>query len=121
MVALTVIRQNDLIRHVYEHRLAKGKCKMFAIGVCMHKILRILYGMHLHQNPFDPKIDLRNRQREVARAANRSTNKKHRFQSFDPQAPVSCIQAKKRLERKQPQCVENTVCGVIAPVPESIS
>jgi len=121
MVALTAIRSNPVIRDVYEHHLSKGKCKMAAIGVCMHKILRILYGMLKNQTPFDPKIDLKNRQRGVGKKTNRSTSKGRRFQDFDPHAPVSGRQGKKRLERKEPQCVENAVCGVIATAPDPVS
>ena len=121
MVALTAIRCNPLIRNVYQHHLARGKCKMAAIGVCMHKILRIIYGMLKHQKPFDPQVDIDNRQRAVDKPAHRTTDQSRRFQHFDPKAPVSGRQGKKRLERKEPQCVENTVCGVIAPAPEPVA
>ncbi len=45
MVALTAIRSNPLIRNIYLGRIEKGMEKMAAIGLCMHKILRIIYGM----------------------------------------------------------------------------
>ena len=91
---------------------------MEAIGVCMHKTLRIIYGMLKNQTAFDPQIDIRNRQRIEDKVSTPTVDKNRRFQDFDPQAPISRRQNKKRLERKEPQCVGNTVCGVIAPVPE---
>ena len=122
MVALSAIRCNRLIRDLYEHHLAKGKAKMDAIGVCMHKILRIIYGMLKHQAPFDPQQDLRNRQRSVRKAAETpSKDKSRRFQDFDPCAPISRRQNQKRKERKQPQGVSHTMCGVKTPVPEPVS
>jgi transposase len=121
MVALVAVRSNPLIREVYEHHLAKGKAKMDAIGVCMHKILRIIYGMLKNQTPFDPKVDLNNRQRAVVKTSEPAKDKNRRFQHFDPQAPISRRQNQKRLERKQPQCVDNTMRGVKTPVPESAS
>lgn len=120
-VALTAIRWNPLIRDLFEHHLSRGKCKMDAVGICMHKIARIIYGMLKNQTPFDPEIDMKNRQRNPVKTAKHSEDKNRRFQQFDPQAPVSRRQNKKRLERKEPQCVENTKCGVITPVPEPVT
>ena len=121
MVALTAIRCNPLIREIYHRHQQLGKCNMSAIGVCMHKILRIIYGMLKHQNPFDPQVDINNRQLKKGKLNQQAKDKDRRFQGFDPHAPISRRQNKKRLERKQPQCVDNTMCGVIAHVPESIS
>ena len=121
MVAITAIRCNPLIREFYQKHLDRGKSKMAAIGICMHKILRIIYGMLKHQKPFDPQVDINNRQRATDEAVDRSMDKNRRFQDFDPQAPISRRQNKKRLERKEPQCVGNTKCGVIAPVPEPLA
>lgn len=122
MVALSAIRCNRLIRELYEHHLSRGKAKMDAIGVCMHKILRIIYGMLKHQVPFDPQQDLRNRQRSARKASEQlSKDKSRRFQEFDPCAPISRRQNQKRKERKQPQGVSHTMCGVKTPVPEPVS
>ncbi len=61
-----------------------------AIGICMHKILRILYGMLKHNKPFDPQIDIRNRQQKVRVKSDtpaRDTNR--RFQDYDQKAAVT--------------------------------
>lgn len=119
MVALAAIRCNPLIQEVYQHHLDNGKEKMDAIGVCMHKILRIVYGMLKNRTAFDPQVDKNNRQRAVSKKSEPSKDKKRRFQDFDPQAPISRRQGQKRLERKQPQSVDNTMRGVKTPVPET--
>lgn len=121
MVAQTAIRCNPLIQEIYQQHQDRGKSKMAALGVCMHKILRIVYGMLKHQKPFDPQIDIDHRQRSGDKTTKPSKDKNRRFQGFDPQAPISRRQNKKRLEREQPQCVDNTMRGVIAPVPEPVS
>ena len=57
MVALCAIDKNPLIKQTYKRHLDKGMNKSAAIGVCMHKILRIIYGMLKHNKAFDPKLD----------------------------------------------------------------
>jgi transposase len=118
MVAMTAIRSNPLIREVYERHLGRGKNKMDAIGVCMHKILRVVYGMLKNRTPFDPQIDKNNRKKAIGKAAEQKEHKSRRYQGFDPAAPISGRQNKKRLERKEPHCADDTTCGVIAPAPE---
>jgi len=118
-VALSAIQYNPVIKAVYEHHLAQGKHKMAAIGVCMHKILRIVYGMLKNNTAFDPKIDQANtnKHRPTAKTADLPLDKNRRFQDFDPKAPVSRRQRSKRMERKPSQSVNNTQCGISAPVP----
>jgi len=43
MVAMSAITSNSLIRDIYQKHVANGMKKMVAIGLCMHKILRIIY------------------------------------------------------------------------------
>jgi transposase len=121
MVALTAIRSNPLIRNIYLERTEKGMEKMAAIGLCMHKILRILYGMLKHGKPFDPQIDLDNRQRSINKKPAGQRDKSRRFQDYDSNAPISRRQNKKRLERKQSHSVNDTKFGINALVPESAS
>jgi transposase len=103
MVALAAINHNPLIREVYEQNLAKGKCKMDAIGVCMHKILRIIYGMLKHNQPFDPEVDRKNRTKRLQKKPNVTKNINRRFQQPDDKAPISRRQTKKRKEQKLSQ------------------
>lgn len=100
MVALTAIRCNGLIKAIYENRINKGMNKMKAIGLCMHKILRIIYGMLKNNTNYNPMIDVYNRDK------NRENNQKlkniiqtdRRYQEFDQKAPISRRQKKKRKE-----------------------
>jgi transposase len=60
MSTLVAIQHNPVIRELYARCLAKGKCKMSAIGICMHKLLRIVYGVLKSGKPFDAKALLKN-------------------------------------------------------------
>jgi hypothetical protein len=42
MVALVFLTANPHIQKIYEEHTANGMKKMAAIGLCMHKILRII-------------------------------------------------------------------------------
>ena len=57
MVAKCAIVHNEMITELYQEYLEKGKTKMQSIGIIMHKILRIIYGMLKNNTPYDPKID----------------------------------------------------------------
>jgi transposase len=117
-VTLAAIKCNPLIKEVYEKQQQKGKHNMAAIGICMHKILRIIYGMLVHNKPFNPQIDIANRQRSVsAKNATPTKNTNRRFQDYDTKAPVTRRQRKKRLERERSQSVGYTKSGISAPVP----
>ena len=118
-VTLSAIEHNPVIKPIYQYHLQQGKHKMDAIGICMHKILRIIYGMLKNNTAFDPKVDAANRQRSLPdMTAYPKKNKNRRFQSYDSKAPVSRRQRKKRLEREQSHSViTDTKCGISAPVP----
>lgn len=99
MVTLNAIVKNPLIKSIYEERVEKGMSKMAAIGYCMHKTLRIIYGMLKHNKPFDPEIDRKNRLNKDRQPAT-APDKSRRYQDYDSKAPVSGRQARKRKERK---------------------
>jgi transposase len=118
MITLAAIKCNPLIKQIYEKHQKNGKHNMAAMGICMHKILRIIYGMLKHNKPFDPRIDIANRQRSAqAKEAVPRKNASRRFQEYDTKAPVSRRQKKKRLERVRSHSVPDTKSGITAPVP----
>ena len=118
MVTLSALKSNPLIKEIYEKHQKNGKHNMAAMGICMHKILRIIYGMLKHNKPFDPRIDIANRQHQAqAKNAAPKKNVSRRFQAYDTKAPVSRRQKKKRLERDRSQSVPDTKSGITAPVP----
>jgi len=102
MIALGAINNNPVIKEVYRRNRQKGKCKMDALGVCMHKILRIVYGMLKNNQPFDPAVDRRNRTKNMHKKNkdNTKTNTLRRYQEHDKHAPVSRRQDKKRKEQE---------------------
>ena len=118
MVTLAAIKCNPLIKQIYEKHQKNGKHNMSAMGICMHKILRIIYGMLKHEKPFDPRIDIANRQQSVrTRKAASRKNSSRRFQAYDRKAPISRRQKKKRLEQDGSHSVNSTKSGITAPVP----
>ncbi len=121
MVVLSAINCNPLIRDLYQEQLEKGKERMAAIGVCMHKTLRILYGMLKNNTTFDPEIDKQNQSRSSRKATTKPKNKSRRFQDFDSTAPVSRRQQKKRTEQKvSKSATSNAKCGINASAPDFI-
>ncbi|MBU4264077.1 MAG: transposase [Proteobacteria bacterium] len=117
MVAMSAIGSNSLIRDLYQKHVAKGMEKMAAIGLCMHKILRITYGMLKNNTPFNPEIDLENRAKTYAQLPKESKDKSRRYQDFDAQAPISRRQRKKREERKLPKTQLALSAGSVLPSP----
>jgi len=113
MVAMSSIKSNPLIRSIYQQAVQRGMVKKAAVGLCMHKILRIIYGMLKHNKAFDPEIDRRNRQKKPLRQKKVCQDKDRRYQDFDSKAPISRRQKMKRKERKQlSQNVSNVECGI---------
>lgn len=100
MVALVAIQKNPLIREIYLKHTQKGMNKMAAIGLCMHKILRIIYGMLKSNKFFDPQTDRNNQKKSVSLKKKVKEDKNRRYQGFDPMAPISRRQKRKRKERK---------------------
>jgi transposase len=93
--------------------------RMAAIGLCMHKTLRIIYGMLKHNMAFDPEIDRKNREKSYQFKRKVLQDKNRRYQDFDAKAPISRRQNSKREEQKQSHSHNNTNNGIIASAPLS--
>lgn len=119
MVAWSAIQFNPLIKDLYARCLKKGMNKNAALGVCMHKILRIVYGMLKNNTPFDPAIDQRNREKQSINHQKPQHDKKRRLQSFDKNAPISRRQLKKRKEQSSSQDKPVVKCGIVELLPSS--
>ncbi len=118
MIALAAIKCNPLIKKVYQKHQKLGKHNMAAMGICMHKILRIIYGMLKHNKPFDSRIDIANSQRNMAVKKDKpKKNLSRRFQVYDQKAPVTRRQKKKRLEQDGSNSVNDTNSGITELVP----
>ena len=104
MIARSSIVYNPLIKEVYINHLKRGNTKSSALGVCMHKILRIVFGILKHQKEFDPEIDRQNRNKtRIVKNKDSKSDLKRRYQENAEDAPVSRRQNIKRRKRKQSQ------------------
>ena len=101
---------NPLIRELYEKKVAEGMEKMAAIGVCMHKVLRIVYGMLKNNTSYNADVDKQNKERSKKKEQDKkqmrtaNVEKNRRYQAFDSKAPISKRQSKKRKEHESSQC-----------------
>lgn len=95
-IARTAITFNPLIKEIYQKHLKTGMTGLAALGVVMHKILRIVYGMLKHNTRFNPDIDKHNSEKTIRTVIKPLELKHRRYQSFDSFAPVSRKQNKKR-------------------------
>jgi len=120
MVAMVSLTANPHIRKIYEEHTEKGMEKMAAIGLCMHKILRIVYGMLKNNQAYDSQVDQKNRENRMARKATHTVkNVNRRYEIFDQQAPISRRQSNKRKEWKQSQGDNITQHGIGVPIPSA--
>jgi len=101
MVALSAIRINPLIQELYQKNFSKGMKGKAALGVCMHKIIRIIYGMLKNNTMYDSQIDQKNREKSNTTIQIARANRNRRHQNYDNKAPVSGRQHKKRKENEQ--------------------
>ena len=112
MSALTTIRDNEMFKGLYEGYIANGKAKLAAIGIIMHKLLRIIYGVLKNRTAYKASIDIQNREkhRKVQIKKNKEVSSR-RFQQFSAKAPISTKQTRKRKQQEKSQDVNNIECG----------
>lgn len=87
------------MKAIYDRQIANGKKDKQAIGVVMHKMIRVVWGVLANGKPYDPQIDKANQQRKPQTPDNqlvREAMAKRRIQSFDASAPISRTAYKKR-------------------------
>jgi transposase len=105
MAALTSIRWNPVLKDLYARFRAKGMKHYQAIGVVMHKLLRITFGILKSNTGFDAEIDRKNVERSAEKKKQQDENnqriktekllRKHRFSKVTVDAPISRIKANK--------------------------
>ena len=115
MVAFGGIRYNPVIKELYARCRAKGMNNSAALGVCMHKILRIVYGILVHNAPFDPDTHRHHQERTAQHGAHNRTNVQRR--DYDQLAPISYRQNKKRKAQTLSQDEELVTRGIKQPGP----
>lgn len=113
-IAKCAIVHNPLIKEIYERKQTEGMKPMAALGVCMHKVLRIVYGILKNKQAFNADVDKRNQECSKQKQLEKQQQKTayveqvRRYQEFDSNAPISRKQTKKRKEHALSQCEINT-------------
>ena len=113
LLAFRTISQDDYLRAIYAKRRAKGMEHDAALGVLMHKLLRIIYGMLKNGTPYNPGTDQLNQALKKEGQDKPDQTKRdalRRFQEESPEAPVSQRQRKKRKSGHEPQAAESAEC-----------
>ena len=105
MAGLSGIRFNPILRQLYARFRGQGMKHYQAMGVVMHKLLRIIFGVLTNKTAFDAAIDGKNvetaqQKQQKIKEENTDTKKQaklklHRFQEQTVEGPVSRIAAKK--------------------------
>ena len=96
---------DNYIRERYGYYVEEqGKNGMCAIGIMMHKLARIIYGMLRNGTEYNPKVDKANRRSNKSTdSEDNISDKNRRYQNYDPMAPVSGREGKRRKERMETQ------------------
>lgn len=99
MACLSGIRYNPILKNMYKRFRGKGMNHYQSMGVIMHKLLRIIFGVLKNETAFDAAIDLENvlkaeakqKQTKELAAELKKENKisKLRYQTDSEDAPIS--------------------------------
>lgn len=113
MSCLSAIRSDENTKQLYARFRAKGMNHYQAMGVVMHKRLRIIYGVLKNQTIYDPRTDLQNiesanQKKEEAETKIQELNlhKRRRAERYSDggiDAPISRIAAQKRKKQEASQ------------------
>lgn len=101
MAALSGIKFNPILKSIYARQRARGMKHYQAMGVVMHKLLRIVYGILKNKTNFDPGVDEKNTSKaaEKQKEKKEQIEKKQRYQSQSMDAPISRRTANKRKKQ----------------------
>lgn len=115
-VTLSAVRANPVIAPLYKRLTDEaGMAKMAAIGACMHKALRIFYGMLKNKRAFDPAIEERHRKRSKRKRPRLQSDRRRRYQRYDPTAPLSARASERRRQRQDSQGAVHAKHGMSPP------
>jgi transposase len=105
MVSVSAIRCNPVMKQLYARFRAKGMKHYQVMGIVMHKMLRVIYGVLKDKTRFSAAIDELNQKKSTEKQQNKEQKekadgkvkkqKKHRFQEATTQAPISRRAAQK--------------------------
>lgn len=103
IAANNVVLHEPYFKSLYHRHASKGKKRRAIIGIIMHKLLRIIYGLLKNNTPFDSKVDEGNQSKAQPGQNEQINVKARRYQEITVEAPVSRSNYKKRravLERQ---------------------
>jgi len=105
LMAHNLFMQNEYFKNLYAKYRSTGKSHRSTIGILMHKILRIAWGMMKSNTEFNPKIDIKNqdKNKESEKAKNPISEKSRLLQELTLEAPISKRNRKKRKAMLEPQ------------------
>jgi len=106
MCANTAVLHDSHMRSIYHKSRAKSMSHKQAIGVVMHKMLRIIWGILSSGKPYTPEIDIQNIQNDKIQNRSKTQNEvkiKRRLQEYDENAPISRRAFKKRKAHQTSQ------------------
>ena len=109
LLAFRTLSNEPYLKSIYAKFRKQGMTHDGALGVLMHKLIRIMYGILKSGTPFNPGIDQLNqidpRSKEEAQEAESIVrdDPKRRFQSVSQDAPLSNRQRQKRKKDQESQ------------------
>jgi transposase len=102
MRAILYIAANNVVLHepyfkmLYHHYISSGKKHRAVMGIIMHKLLRIIYGMLKNQTAFNANVDEANKTASAQSAQKKINETARRYQQLAVNAPISRSNHKKR-------------------------
>ena len=112
MCVLSGIQCNPVIKEAYANHMKKGMSSGAAIGACMHKLLRIFYGILKHKKKFDPAIDVANQKHTPINKPKVNGEVGAQYYNIMDHSPISRRQHKKRKAQLKSQDVESSKAGL---------
>ena len=121
MCANSAVIYDEHFKTIYANQRAKGKAHKQAIGVVMHKMLRIIWGVLNNKTPYKAEIDMENQKKANTKEVNSISEikNKRRLQDYDSNAPISRIANKKRKVHQASQVSNAEQERDLADVPET--
>ncbi len=114
LLAFRSFQNIPYLKAIYAKARAKAMSHDAALGLLMHKLIRIIYGILKNQTPFDPGIDQLNQQDkkpQVPQSPNTSKPAKaERYQTPGLDAPLSRRKRKQRRKDYASQAALTTEC-----------
>ena len=104
LIAHNLKMHNEYFKNIYAKHRARGKKHRVVMGILMHKVLRVMWGMLKSKTFFDAGIDVENQKKSQNVDDNIQLNlKSRRLQELSLDAPISRSNSKKRKAILQPQ------------------